>query len=206
MLAKSILERMNSARNLLKMPYVLAPACLFLYGIIRLADGTDGRYGPGLLWTVGHVLFLMSLISFLFVLVDLRKLLPATRRFKAIATVAIIIGFIGLAAFMRVAIIDIVAGLQPDYAAMKHLSRQLDDYPPILPSAFYEIGPLLFQAGLITLTILPALTRPRRLSPWSPVFIVLGMVCMIVNLNLMPVSAGLFLCAFWPAITRNFFD
>src|SRR3712207_3367143 len=44
--------------------FVAAPTLLFGYGVVRLVDGRDGAYGPGLAWTIGHLLFLAGLVMF----------------------------------------------------------------------------------------------------------------------------------------------
>jgi hypothetical protein len=42
--------------------FVAAPALIFGYGVVRLIDGLDGEYGPGLTWIIGHLLFLAGLV------------------------------------------------------------------------------------------------------------------------------------------------
>lgn len=65
----------------MKLPILLAPAFLFGYGIVRLIDGIDGVYGPGLAWSIGHLLFLAGFLTFAVVLARLpRLLLPAAGR------------------------------------------------------------------------------------------------------------------------------
>src|SRR5215211_4207989 len=171
-----------------------APAFLLGYGLIRLVDGLDGSYGPGAAWTVGHVLFLVSLVLFGVMLVGLRQLVPTTGKgHRFIATLATVAGIAGLLVFIRVAILDIIVGLRAaDHAAMSELSRRYDNVPSVLPAAFGELGPVLFQVGLITLVTQLVLVRPRQLPGWSPVLILLGFASIMVNLNLLCLAATLF--------------
>jgi hypothetical protein len=44
--------------------------------------------------------------------------------------------------------------------------------------------------------------HPRCLAAWSPVIIIVGFLCIMVNLNLLPVGAALFGLALAPAAWR----
>jgi hypothetical protein len=118
--------------------------------------------------------------------------------------VAIVVAGVGLVAFVRVAIIDLVVGLRAaDHAAMSNLFGQLDDFPGVLPGGFYAVGPLLFEIGLLALLVQLAVIRPRRLPVSSPVLFFLGVVLIGINLDLLPLAAVLFWLALAPAALAN---
>ena len=75
--------------------------------------------------------------------------------------------------------------------------------PGILPSAVWNLGPILFEVGLIVLAVQLAVLHPRRLAYWSPALIVIGFVCIMINLNLLPVGAALFVLALAPPAWRS---
>jgi hypothetical protein len=56
--------------------------------------------------------------------------------------------------------------------------------------------------GLISLTIQLAVLHPRRLAAWSPVLIIIGFGCIMINLNLLPAGAALFGLALSPVAWR----
>jgi hypothetical protein len=183
-----------------KFAFHAAPAFLLGYGLVRLIDGLDGTYGPGPAWILGHLFFLVGLVLFGFVLVGLRQLLPDTGGWRRpTATIAVVAGIIGLIAFIRVTIIDIVVGLQSaDRPEMSVLFRRYENSPGGIPSAAGELGPVLFLVGLVGLVALLALARPRLAAGWSPVVVLLGFVAITVNLNLLPLGGALFWLALAP--------
>src|ERR1700689_1465051 len=111
-----------------RISFIAAPAFLFIYGVAYFFDGLDGSYGPGLAWTIGHIMFFLGLVTFGVVIIGLylrieRKI---TWR-KVFAGCAVIIGLVGLIAFIRSPIIDIIAGLRaPDHAALGALQDRLN--------------------------------------------------------------------------------
>ena len=181
--------------------FVAAPAFTAAYGVVRLLGLAQGSYGPGLAWTAGHLLFLIGLLLFAPVLLGLHRLVPATSRAqRVIADVALAVALIGLIAFVRQALIDLVVGLRAaDHQAMGGLYQQIGDFPGVLPAAFYNVGPLLFEVGLAGLVILLALLPPRRLPLWSPVLFLLGAILIAVDLDLLTPGAILFALALSPA-------
>jgi hypothetical protein len=182
-----------------------APTFVLAYGVVRLLGGLDGREGPGLAWTAGHALFLAGLLLFWVVLFGLRRQLGAIVGWRRLtANAAIVVAGAGLIAFVRVAVIDLVVGLRaPDHAAMSKLFGQLKDFPGVLPSGFYAVGPLLFEVGLLALLVQLAVLRPRRLPVSSPVLFLLGAALIGINLDLLPLGAALFWLALAPAALAN---
>jgi hypothetical protein len=185
----------------MKKIFAAAPLLLFAYGIVRLIDGVDGNHGPGLAWTIGHLLFLAGFLLYAAVLVGLRRLIV---RGRGVATVAVVAGLIGVVAFVRVIVIDLIVGIRAvDPDAMDRIGGEYDRWPGNLGiyDTFYEIGPLLFLFGLLTLAIL--LTVGRKLPVWSPVLLVLGFVLITINLDLMPLGAAALLLAVLPLMTSR---
>jgi hypothetical protein len=177
----------------IRISFVAAPTFLFLYGIAHFFDSLDGSYGPGAAWTVGHILFLFGLIMFGFVIVGLYLRIQDETMWRAvIARCAMIIGLVGLIAFIRSPIIDIVAGLRAsDNSAMGAIQAQLNFYPSTPLSPYYNFGPLLFQLGLLALMVQLAILKPRHLPWWSPVLLLLGFLTLGFDLNLLLVGATL---------------
>ena len=184
--------------------FVAAPALMSGYGVIRLFDGLDGEYGPGLAWTIGHLLFLSGMVLFGVVIVQLGRLVPVTTTARQVtASVAVALALAGVVAFVRVIFLDLVVGfLAADNAEMLMIREDIGDFPGILPEAVWELGPLLFMVGVLTLTVQLAVLHPRRLTAWSPVMVVVGFLCIIVNLNLLPIGAALFGLALAPVAWR----
>jgi len=192
---------------LTRISFLAAPALILVYGVVRLIGGLYGsRGGPGLVWTAGHAMFLAGLVLFGAVLLGLRGLVPGTTRARRLAAdVTIVVACVGLIAFVRVAVIDLVVGLRAaDPTAMSRLLGQFQDFPGVLPAAFYQVGPLLFEVGLFLLLTQLALLSPRRLPGSSPVLFLLGAVLIGIDLDLLPVGAVLFWLALAPAaLSKN---
>ncbi|MFE5332280.1 hypothetical protein ACFRCG_38455 [Embleya sp. NPDC056575] len=183
----------------------LAPALMGAYGVVRLVDGIDGQHGPGPAWTIGHLLFLGSLLLYGVVIAGLRRrILDAggggrARRITADALTTV--AAVGLAAFVRVAVVDIVVGLKAADAAEKSaLSDRYADVPAVIPQAFYEIGPVFFMLGLLALFVRYAVVGPRRglASAAAPVLVLVGFVAIMADLNLLPIGAALIWVALVP--------
>jgi len=185
--------------------FAAAPALMFGYGVVRLFDGLDGEYGPSLAWTIGHLLFLAGMVLFGVVIVRLGRLVPATTTARQVtASVAVALALAGIIAFVRVIVLDLVVGfLAADNAEMQMIRDDIGDFPGFLPEAVWDLGPLLFMVGLLTLTVQLAVLHPRRLAAWSPVMVVVGFLCIIVNLNLLPIGAALFGLALAPVAWRS---
>jgi len=176
--------------------FVAAPLLFIAYGIVRWIDGADGDHGPGLAWTIGHLLFLAGFALYAVALFALRGLLVRAREVSLVALVA---GLVGVAAFLRVIVIDLIVGFRADdHAAMSVIGDEYDRWPGDLGlyDALYTVGPVLFLAGLLTLAIL--LTRERRLPIWSPLLLVLGFITITINLDLIPLGGAFLLVALLP--------
>ena len=185
--------------------FVAAPALMSGYGVIRLFDGLDGEFGPGLAWTIGHLLFLSGMVLFGVVIVQLGRLVPVTTTARQVtASVAVALALAGIIAFVRVIVLDLVVGfLAADNAEMLMIREDIGDFPGILPEAVWELGPLLFMVGVLTLTVQLAVLHPRRLAAWSPVMVAVGFLCIMINLNLLPVGAALLALALAPVAWRS---
>jgi hypothetical protein len=187
-----------------KTAFHLAPALMLAYGVVRLIDGRDGEYGPGPAWTVGHLLFLGALLLYGGVIAGLYRRVRAaagsTARRVSTAVVTAVAAF-GLAMFVRVAIVDIVAGMQAaDHAEKSMLADRYADVPTVLPQAIYEIGPLLFMIGLVALLVRSAVRASGRtvVTALSPVLVTLGFFAITLNLDLLPAGAALIWLAIRP--------
>lgn len=186
-----------------RIAFHLAPALMLAYGAVRLIDGRDGQHGPGPAWTVGHLLFLGSLLLYGAVIAGLWRRMPVAeggRARRVIAGALTAMAAVGLVTFVRVAIIDIVVGLRAaDSAEKSALSDRYADVPAVLPQAFYEIGPVLFMLGLTALLVQHAVVGPRRAAvAASPVLVLLAFVGITANLDLLPAGAALIWLALFP--------
>ena len=174
---------------LLRYSALAAPTLLLLYGVLRLIDGLDGDHGPGLAWNLGHTLFFIGFVMLGVLIVGLRQLVPATMVWtRTIATLATVAGLFGVACFLWVIVGDLFAAFH--------------DAAP-LPDALEMIGPLLFQLGALTLLIMLAAARPRRLPVWSPLLVLVGFLLFAVNLDLIPIGALLILAGLAPLATAR---
>lgn len=180
-----------------------APLFLLGYGIAHLIDGLDGSYGPGPAWTIGHVLFLVALLLLMGVLFAMRAALPQRGVAAVIAAGAVVVGLVGLVAFVRGVVIDLIVGLQAsDHLAMNGLYSHYDTFPGGLPdgltSAFATLGPACLILGLLTLCVHLAVLPPRRLPWWSPVLAAAGFAAISIDLDLLLLFGVLLLVALAP--------
>jgi hypothetical protein len=196
----------NMAMRLLHTSLVAAPTFLFVYGITHIVDGLDGSYGPGFAWTLGHIMFLCAFILFGFVIMGLSLRTKNGNSFRKFVTwLAVIVGMAGVLDFIRVAIIDIIVGFRaPDHASMSAISRQLNSYPSTSLAPLYNIGPILFQLGLIIITLQLIVTKPRQLSWWSLGSLILGFLLLATSLDLLPLAAILIGLAFYPVFASRY--
>jgi hypothetical protein len=168
--------------------FVAAPVLLGGYGVVRLLSG----HGPGIGWTVGHLLFLAGLVLFVPVLLTL-----GDRR--GVAPVVAAVGLLGVAASAAQVVIDVVVGLNAnDRAGMNVLYHQVQSVPGLLP-AVYVIGPALFYVCLVVL----ATINWRVMGWWSPVLLAVGTGLMLFSLDLIPATAVCFLFAIGPYGVRR---
>ncbi|MEU4820602.1 hypothetical protein ACLQ2P_25720 [Actinomadura citrea] len=186
-----------------RIAFHLAPALMLAYGVVRLIDGRDGQHGPGPAWTVGHLLFLGSLLLYGLVIAGLRRRMPVAERGRArriTAGALTAVAAVGLVTFIRVAIIDIVVGLRAADAAEKSaLADRYADVPAVLPQPLYDIGPVLFMLGLTALLVQYAVVGPRRgTAAASAVLLVLAFAGITADLDLLPAGAALIWLALFP--------
>lgn len=195
--------------RLTRIAVVIAPAFLIAYGIARLLDGIDDEFGPGPAWSVGHLLFLAAFLAFGFAIVGLRRLAPVgTTGRRVLADAATVLGVVGVAAFVRVIVIDLIVGFRAEsHGAMDRIDDQYDASPRALPAGVYDVledlGPLFFELGLIALLALLAFGRPRSLPRWSPVVAFLAFPPIMINLDLMPLAGALLFVALVPLLGND---
>ncbi|KAA8887901.1 hypothetical protein F3087_12450 [Nocardia colli] len=169
----------------MKSPGVLlfsAPLCFSGYGVIRLFGLADGHYGPGIDWQAAHIVGLIGMVLFVPAVLGLERMLPQSKWRMG----TVIVTLIGLAATIVQFGADIAfAALAADKADMSRLSREFSAVPGVR-LAFYEVGPPLFFAGLIGLTVL--LVRAGRLPWWSPVVLAVSAMTPMLTLDLIPLA------------------
>ena len=179
---------MTETPPLVRISALAAPVLLMFYGVLRLIDGLDGHHDRGLAWNLGHTLFFIGFVLLGCLLVGVRQLVPAAGWARAVALGATIVGLVGVACFLWVIVGDLFAGFRR--AAP-------------LPGPLQSFGPVLFQLGALTLLILLAVVRPRRIPGWSPVFVLGGFLLYTVDLDLIPVGSLLVLAGLAPlAVAR----
>ena len=180
---------MTATPSLVRFSALAAPTLLLLYGLLRLIDGLDGDHGPGLAWNLGHSLFLIGFVLLGALAVGMRQLVPSTSMLtRIVASLATLAALFGVACFLWVILGDLFADFH--------------DAAP-LPDALELIGPLSFQLGMLTLLVILATARPRRLPAWSPVLVLIGFVLFAVNLDLIPIGALLILAGLAPLACRQ---
>ncbi|MEV4808510.1 hypothetical protein [Micromonospora avicenniae] len=168
----------------MRLAAVTAPLLLLFYGVCRLADGLDGDRGPGWAWNTGHTSFLVSIVVFAVLAVELRRmLLASTPHLRTLTDTAAGVTLVGAASFLWVILGDLFAGFAD---------------PAPLPDPLYIAGPLLFQLGLLTLLVQAATLRPRRLPRWAPPLVLVGFLALAANLDLLPVGAALIFAGLLP--------
>ncbi|MGN5632221.1 hypothetical protein [Streptomyces sp. AC154] len=161
----------------------MAPALMAGYGLVRPAGWAVGDYGPGVWWSVAHLLFLAAVIAFVPVLLGLRPpggLRGGRRLAFRMASGA---GLLGAAAVAVQAVIDLVAGfVAADDRAMSDIFEKVQDVPGVMP-VVYTVVPLLFWLGLL------ALFRRGEVPAWSPLLVLAGVVMAAISLDLLAVGA-----------------
>lgn len=178
--------------------FVAAPVFLFAYGICHLLDGRQGFYGPGIYWTVGHVFFILAFVAFALVAWELKDHAGGGKK-RRFAVAAALLTILGAIVFVRVGAIDLTTGmLAPSHAAMASISARLNGWPDPRLLAWWRLGPILFQVGLMSLLILLACVG--RLPWWSPILVLLGFLAIAYNLNLLAVGAALIGMGFFPLL------
>ncbi|GAA0924852.1 hypothetical protein [Nonomuraea longicatena] len=173
-----------------RLAFLAAPVLVFAYGAIRILDGLDGSYGPGLAWTTGHLAFMAALVLYVPIFGELRRM--AGR--GAVATVSAALGVVGVAVLLVQFGIDIVVGfMSEDRAGMSTLFGQIQEVPGV-SFAIYAVLPLLFYLGQLALIVQLGVTR--RIKPWIPVVFLVHMALPFVAKDLIAVSAAVLLISF----------
>jgi hypothetical protein len=180
----------------LRIVYIAAPGCVLAYGLVRLLD----RDGPGPIWTAGQLVLLGGLLGLAVVIAGLRSAAPGR-----IATAAALACLVGLAAFGRRVVVELIAGYGAhDAAELARRAARHRDFPGLpdeVTDLLGSLGPPLFVVGLTMLLCLLVLARPARLPWWSPALTVLGFGAITANLALLPVGGLALLVALLP-LTR----
>lgn len=169
--------------------FLLAPALMAGYGLVRLTGQAVGDYGPGTWWSVAHVLFLAGVLAFVPVFLGLR-LPDGVRGGRRVAVrVAAGTGLLGAAAVAVQAVIDLVVGfVAADDRAMSDMFEKVQDVPGVMP-VVYTAVPMLFWLGLLALVTLLAFFRRGEVPARSPLLVLAGVVMMAVSLDLLTVGA-----------------
>jgi hypothetical protein len=180
--------------NITKVSYFAAPALMAGYGIVRLVSG---HHGPGLGWTVGHLLMLGALVMFGWVIDGLRRLAPGVA-----ADISAVIASAGLASVIVQIVLDlVVGGISADAAEQARHFEQIQAVPGVLPLV-YTVVPLLLQVGILAQAIVAAVGRSRPAPWWTPVLILVGTVAGALGLDYIPVAGLLYLLALAPLALR----
>jgi hypothetical protein len=178
--------------NLTGKLFVLAPALVLVYSLVRILDGLDGSYGPGLAWTAGHLAFLAALALFVPIILELAR---RARHRRTAATVAVF-GLLGVAAAAVQFVIDLIVGfLAADRTEMGELFDQIQQVPG-MELAVYIVGPMFFYIGLIALIVMQAIAG--KIGWWSPALVTLGIGAVVASKDLLPLSSLLNLAALAP--------
>ncbi|MEL5959630.1 hypothetical protein AADR41_33570 [Streptomyces sp. CLV115] len=168
---------------------LVGPALMAGYGVVRLVGRGVSDYGPGVWWSVAHLLFLAGVLAFVPVFLGLRGLVGERGGGRAAATVAAWTGLLGAAAVVVQAVIDLAAGFAAaDKQAMSEMFDRVQGVPGVMPLV-YTVVPMLFWLGLLALVTLLAFLRRDVVRAWAPVLVLAGTAVMAVSLDLLPVGA-----------------
>jgi hypothetical protein len=175
---------MTSTARTARLLCVLIPLLLLLYGVLRLIDGMDGDHGPSAAWNLGHTFFLAAFLLLGTLVVVLRSLVPAaTIWMRTAASTAMVAGVFGAGCFVWVILGDLFSGLA-------------ESAP--LPGPLEFAGPVAFQLGMLTLLIMMAAVRPKRLPVWSPALVFVSFILIAVSLDLIPLAAVVLMAGLTP--------
>ncbi|MFV5993856.1 hypothetical protein ACNPQM_15730 [Streptomyces sp. NPDC056231] len=169
--------------------FLAGPALMAGYGAVRLTGRAVGDYGPGVWWTVAHLLFLAGVTVFVPVFLELRKLAVVRGGRRVAVETAAWAGLLGAAALVVQAVIDLAVGfLTVDKTAMNDMFGRVQDVPGVMPLVYTAV-PMLFWLGLLTLVTLLAFFRRDDVKGWAPVLVLAGIVLAAMTLDLLPVGA-----------------
>ncbi|MFD7618000.1 hypothetical protein [Streptomyces sp. NPDC059802] len=168
---------------------LMGPALMAGYGVVRLVGRAVSDYGPGVWWSLAHLLFLAGVLAFVPVFLGLRKLAGERGGKRVAAEVAAWTGLLGAAAVAVQAVIDLAAGfVAADKEAMSEIFDRVQGVPGVMPLVYTAV-PMLFWLGLLALVTLLAFLRRDLVRAWAPVLVLAGTVLMAVSLDLLPVGA-----------------
>jgi hypothetical protein len=168
---------------------LVGPALMAGYGAVRLVGRAVSDYGPGVWWSLAHLLFLAGVLAFVPVFLGLRGLAGERGGGRVAATVAAGVGLLGAAAVVVQAVIDLAAGfVAADKQAMSELFDRVQGVPGVMPLV-YTVVPVFFWLGLLALVALLAFLRRDVVRWWAPALVLAGTVLMAVSLDLLPVGA-----------------
>ncbi|MCX4729975.1 hypothetical protein [Streptomyces sp. NBC_01363] len=179
-------ERQNTTA---RTAFLSGPALMAGYGAVRLIGRAVSDYGPGVWWSLAHLLFLAGVLAFVPVFLGLRKLAGERGGRRVAVEVAAGVGLLGAAAVAVQAVIDLAAGfVAADKEAMSEIFDRVQGVPGVMPLV-YTVVPMLFWLGLLALVTLLAFLRRDLVRAWAPVLVLTGTVLMAVSLDLLPVGA-----------------
>ncbi|MFJ2089775.1 hypothetical protein ACIOEW_10940 [Streptomyces sp. NPDC087901] len=184
-------DRQNSvATAATTTPTLLAgPALMAGYGVVRLIGRSVGDYGPGVWWSLAHLLFLAGVLAFVPVFLRLRTEAGVRGGRRAGIRVAAGAGLLGAAAVAVQAAIDLVVGfLAADKEAMSEMFDRVQGVPGAMPLV-YTVVPTLFWLGLLALVTQLAFFRRGEVPGRSPLLVLAGIVMMAVSLDLLAAGA-----------------
>ncbi|MFC9622927.1 hypothetical protein ACFTXM_24055 [Streptomyces sp. NPDC056930] len=169
--------------------FLAGPALMAAYGVVRLIGRAVSDYGPGMWWSLAHLLFLAGVLVFVPVFLGLRRLAGERGGKRVAVAVAAWTGLLGAAAVAVQAVIDLVVGfVAADKRAMGEIFERVQDIPGVMPSV-YTVVPMLFWLGLLALVTLLAFFRRDLVRAWAPVAALAGVVLTGMNLDLLPIGA-----------------
>lgn len=175
-----------------KQIYLLGPLLILVYGLVRIFDGLDDRYGPGVAWSVGHLAFLAGLAFFVPAILELRR---RTGR-PALATVLALVTLVGMAALTVQFVIDLSVGFAAtSRAEMSSFFDEVTEIPGAEPIVYTVVPPFFFIGLVAQLAVAAA---ARRLPWWSPVVALAGGLLIAAEKDLMPVGGVLLGLALLP--------
>ncbi|SCF96544.1 hypothetical protein [Streptomyces sp. Ncost-T10-10d] len=169
--------------------FLAGPALMAAYGVVRLIGRAVSDYGPGMWWSLAHLLFLAGVLAFVPVFLGLRRLAGERAGKRVAVAVAAWTGLLGAVAVAVQAVIDLVVGfVAADKRAMGEIFERVQDIPGVMPLV-YTVVPMLFWLGLLALVTLLAFFRRDLVRAWAPVAVLAGVVLTAMNLDLLPIGA-----------------
>ncbi|MFD5191390.1 hypothetical protein ACFWMU_25160 [Streptomyces sp. NPDC058357] len=179
----------GTGRTVLGAALLAGPVLMAGYGVVRLVGRAVGDYGPGVWWSVAHLLFLAGVLAFVPVFLGLRRLAGERGGGRVAGEAAAWTGLLGAAAVVVQAVIDLAAGfVSADKEAMSEMFDRVQGVPGVMPLV-YTVVPMLFWLGLLALVTLLAFLRRDLVRAWTPVLVLAGTAAMAVSLDLLPVGA-----------------